>query len=108
MAQLLEVTEASFEQEILRAALPTVVDFWAEWCGPCRALGQIREKLGAEYRGKVKVAKRDVQANPDIAARYGVLNLPTLLLFVGGEMRERLGGMMPLPKLVQKLGPYLG
>jgi thioredoxin 1 len=107
MAHLHEVTDASFEQQVLQAELPTLVDFWATWCAPCRSMGPILEKLADEQAGKLQVVKLDVQANPDTAARHEVMNLPTLLLFVGGEMRERLGGAMPLARIMQKIGPYL-
>ncbi len=108
MAHLQEVTDADFEREVLQAETPVLVDFWAEWCGPCRAMGPVLEKLADEKAGVLKVVTLDVQANPDLAARYEVINLPSFLLFVGGEMRERLRGAMPAARIMQQIGPYLG
>jgi thioredoxin 1 len=107
MVQLQEVTDTTFAQEVLQAEIPTLVDFWATWCAPCRALGPILEKLAEEQAGKLKVVKCDVQANPDTPAHYGVMNMPTMLLFVGGEMRESLSGAMPLPRILKQIQAYL-
>jgi len=108
MALLAEVDAASFDVEVLQADRPTLVDFWAEWCGPCRMMAPILEQLAEQNSDKLKVAKVDVQANPDLAIRYAVTNIPTMLLFVDGELKERLVGYMPAPKIIQQIAPHLG
>ena len=90
-----EVTDASFEQEVLGAETPVVVDFWAPWCRPCRGVGETLEQLESETAGRVRFVMLDVDANMEVAARYGVLSLPTVILFDGGEARERIVGARP-------------
>ena len=107
MADLHDVTDASFEDDVLNAEVPTLVDFWAEWCGPCRAMAPHLERLAEEQAERLHLVKMDVQDNPDTPARLGVLNIPTLILFVGGEEKARLSGFAPLPKIVEKLAPHL-
>ena len=87
-----EVSDASFEDEVLRAPRPVVVDFWAPWCGPCRAVEPIFGQLAAEHAGRVDFVRLDLDANPVFASRYGVLSLPTAILFEGGEAREGVVG----------------
>ena len=108
MAPLPEIDDASFDVEVLQADRPTLVDFWAEWCGPCRMMSPILEKLAEENADTFRVVKLDVQANPDVAIRYAVTSIPTMLLFVGGEVKERLVGYMPAPKIVEQVAPYIG
>jgi thioredoxin 1 len=108
MAEVIDVTAASFEQEVLRAPLPTLVDLWAEWCAPCKMMSPIVESLALAQEGRLKVTKLDVQEHAEVAARYGVTNLPTLLLFVGGELKERIAGYIPEAKIVDRLSSYLG
>ncbi|RME91521.1 MAG: thioredoxin [Anaerolineae bacterium] len=107
MSDVFAVTEETFDQEVLAASLPVLVDFSAVWCGPCKMLDPIIHQLAKEWEGKVKVVKVDADQNPDIVARYGVMGIPTLLLFKEGEIKERLVGYMPRDKLVEKLSPYL-
>ncbi len=107
MSLLLEVSASSFESEVLHSELPTWVDFWAEWCAPCRTMTPQLEKLAEQYAGQVRFVKLDVQASIDIATRYGVNNLPTMILFVAGEPRERLAGYVPPQKIVEKLAAYI-
>jgi thioredoxin len=90
-----ELTDGSFEQEVLQADRPVVVDFWAPWCGPCRAVDPILEQLEAESDGRVLFAKLDIDEHPNAAARYGVLSIPTTILFEGGEARETVIGARP-------------
>jgi len=108
MAELMAVTDATFEAEVLQAQVPTLVDFWAEWCGPCRMMAPILEKLAAAHAGKLKVVKFDVQESPDTPASLGIMNIPTMILYVGGEEKERLIGYVPQRKIEKACKPYLG
>jgi thioredoxin 1 len=90
-----ETTDASFDQDVLQADAPVVVDFWAPWCGPCRAIGPILEQLETTSGGRVAFTKVNIDENPDIAVRYGVLSIPTVMLFEGGEPRETVVGARP-------------
>ena len=92
MSDLLEVTDESFESEILNSDLPAMVDFWAEWCGPCKMVGPVVEELGAEYEGKIKVAKMDVDQNRQTPAKFGIRAIPTIILFKGGEVTQTIVG----------------
>ena len=93
------LTDASFEAEVLKSAEPVLVDFWATWCGPCRAVAPVVEALAKDYAGKVKVGKMDVDSNPQIATKYGVMSIPTLLMFKGGKVVQQLVGAQARPKL---------
>ena len=88
-----EFTDANFENEVLNASEPVLVDFWAEWCMPCKALGPTIDELANEYAGKVKVGKVDTDANQSLSAQYGISAIPTVLLFQGGEIKERFVGL---------------
>lgn len=107
MANLPEVDEATFNEEVLRAKGPVLVDFSAVWCGPCKLLDPIVEQLAQEWTGKVKVVKLDVDNSPNIAMQYQVMGVPTLMLFVGGESRERIVGYQPKDRILSKLNPHL-
>ena len=82
---IVHVTDASFEEEVLGAEVPVLVDFWAEWCGPCKMIAPVLSELADEYAGKVKICKVDVDANPDIPPKFGIRGIPTLILFKGGN-----------------------
>jgi thioredoxin 1 len=82
---IVHVTDASFDEEVLGADIPVLVDFWAEWCGPCKMIAPVLSELADEYEGKVKVCKVDVDANPDIPPKFGIRGIPTLILFKGGN-----------------------
>ncbi|WP_127137450.1 thioredoxin [Flagellimonas oceanensis] len=91
----LEITDATFDEVVLKSDKPVLVDFWAAWCGPCRMVGPIIEEVGQEYDGKAVVGKVDVDANQQFAAKYGVRNIPTVLIFKDGEVVNRQVGVSP-------------
>ncbi len=103
----LEATDGNFEQLVLNSELPVIVDFWAEWCGPCRMVGPIVEEVGNDYEGKAIVAKVDVDSNPGITAKYGIRNIPTILFFKEGEVADKQVGAVPKSTIVNKLEPLL-
>jgi thioredoxin 1 len=107
MAEMQSVTETDFQNEVLDAAGPVLVDFSAVWCQPCKALDPLVKQLAEEWQGRVKVVKLDADQNPNILMQYGVLGIPTLMLFKNGQPVERLTGMQTRDKLVSKLSPHL-
>ena len=107
MTEVKYVTEADFQTEVLNANDPVLVDFTAVWCQPCRMVDPIVKQLAQDWDGKVKVVKLDADQNPGILMQYGVLGIPTLMLFKGGEIKERVTGYQSKDKLVSKLNPHL-
>ncbi len=99
----LEASDGNFDELVLKSDKPVIVDFWAEWCGPCRMVGPIVEEVGADYEGKVVVAKLDVDSNPGITAKYGIRNIPTILFFKNGELVDKQVGAVPKSTIVNKL-----
>ena len=92
MAEPLQVSDADFEQEILKSDIPAMVDFWAAWCGPCRAIAPVVEEIARDYQGKVKVAKMNVDENAKTPSKYGIRAIPTLIIFKGGQVVEQITG----------------
>jgi thioredoxin 1 len=103
MSNLCELSGSDFEVEVLKSPLPTLVDFWAPWCGPCRMVGPIIEQLAAERANSVKLAKLNVDESPDVAAAYGVHSIPTLIIFKDGEVVDRFVGVQPKAVLQRAL-----
>ena len=97
--KVLHVTDASFDQDVLKAELPVLVDFWAPWCGPCKAVGPVLEELAGKYEGKLKIAKVNVDENTTIAADLGVRSIPTLVVYKGGEVVDRVVGALPMDQM---------
>ena len=102
------VTDTTFDETIGAAGEPVLVDFWAEWCGPCKAIAPILDEIAAENAGKLTIAKLNVDENPHVAQRYGVMSIPTLVLFVDGAEKRRLVGAMPKRNILMELDEYLG
>lgn len=107
MANLPEVTDENFDSEVLESGIPVLVDFGAEWCHPCKQLDPIVEELAADWDGKVKVVRLDIDTNNDTTVRFGIMGVPTLLMFVKGEPVERLTGFMPKKRILLKLEAHL-
>ncbi len=103
----MEMTDANFDAEVLKSDKPVLVDFWAVWCGPCKMIAPTVEELANEYEGKLKVGKVDVDNNQQVAQKFGVRSIPTLLIFKGGRVVEQVVGAVPKRALVEKLTKHL-
>jgi thioredoxin 1 len=104
---MLDFSTENFEAEVLRSDLPVLVDFWAPWCGPCKALTPTVEKIANEYEGKLKVGKCNVDQSPEIAGRYSIMSIPTILVFHKGEIVSQIVGLVQKEKIIDKLKAYL-
>ena len=104
MSKPVKVTDGNFSKEVLRADKTVLVDFWAEWCGPCKMVAPVVEDIAKEYSDQIKVAKLNVDENQSTASRYGVMSIPTLLVMEDGKVQDKLVGYMPKDKIVRKLG----
>ena len=102
-----EVTDSNFQSEVLNSATPVLVDFWAEWCGPCRMIAPLVEELAKEYTGKLKVGKLDVDSNQQVSMQFGIRSIPTLLIFKQGKVVDQLVGAVPKRMLVEKITKHL-
>src|SRR5438552_2856570 len=103
----LQLTDTSFEAEVVKSEKPVLVDFWAPWCGPCRLLAPVVEELSKEYNGKIKVAKLNTDDNTQVATRYRISAIPTLLFFKGGKVVDQLVGVHPKPEIIKRLDALL-
>lgn len=103
----LEITDSNFQNEVLDSDKVTLIDFWAEWCGPCRVIAPIVEELATEYNGKANIGKVNVDENPEISAKYGIRNIPTVLFIKGGEVVDKQVGAVPKSALEEKLKAHL-
>ena len=107
MAGLAQVTDADFATEVEGASVPVLVDFWAEWCGPCRVMNPVLEELSGEYGGQMRIVKLNVDENPETAQRFRVMSIPTMLVFKDGEVVGKLVGAMPKQRLATSLNEWV-
>jgi thioredoxin 1 len=105
---LIEISDSTFEKEVLQAEVPVLVDFWAPWCGPCRAIAPVVEELSNEYAGKLKVAKCNVDDNPKTPSQYGIRAIPTLILFKDGKVGEQITGAVAKSQIVSAVDKVMG
>lgn len=105
---LMQVTDANFEDSVLKSDKPVVLDFWAPWCGPCRMMEPVLEEAATEWAAKISVGKVNVDENPATATKFDILSIPTLLVFSGGQVVKKLVGAMPKKRLAEELAPWVG
>jgi thioredoxin 1 len=107
MSKEIEFTDANFDAEVIKADTPVLVDFWAPWCGPCKMIAPIVEEISAEYAGKLKVGKVNTDDNQKVASDYGIMSIPTLMIFKGGQVVERIIGAQPKAALTAKINAVI-
>jgi thioredoxin 1 len=107
MANPVHITDSTFDAEVLKSDLPVLTDFWAEWCGPCKAIAPILDQIAEEYEGRIKITKVDVDQSNQMAMQFGVQSIPTMILFKNGQPVERLVGAMPKDRLLSRIEPHL-
>jgi len=105
---VVEFSEGNFEQEVTKSPTPVLVDMWAAWCGPCRLIGPVVEELAGKYQGKMKMGKLNVDDHPQVAAQFRIMNIPTLLLFKGGQEVDRIVGVVPKDELTRRIDRVIG
>jgi thioredoxin 1 len=108
MSSATAVTDASFEQEVIKSDVPVLIDFWAPWCGPCRMVAPIVDEIAKEFEGKLKVLKLNTDENPNVASQYGIRSIPTLMIFKGGEKVDTVVGAVPKTTLSGTINKHLG
>lgn len=107
MSSPLDVTDANWQAEVIDSSTPVLVDFWAPWCGPCKMMGPSVDQLAGEFDGKLKVVKLNTQDCPDVAARYGIMSIPTFLVLNNGEVSHTISGAMPYPAFKEAVEPHV-
>lgn len=108
MSKPVEISDATFDSEVMKSDIPVVVDFWAPWCGPCKMIAPVLEEIARDYDGKLKVAKMDVDSNTQIASQYRIMSIPSLLIFKNGKLVDQVVGALPKAQLLNHLTKVIG